>query len=112
MLPRKLFFGGSGILPRFYQGLIAIDAETQQTEMRGVFAGGDAADGPATVIQAIAAGRRAGFGEVELGCDQHKMLAEVTRCLHCDLEIGLARQTRETDKGLLGGSAIIEGCRP
>jgi hypothetical protein len=27
--------------------------------MRGVFAGGDAANGPATVIQAIAAGRRA-----------------------------------------------------
>ncbi|MBI5579109.1 MAG: FAD-dependent oxidoreductase [Deltaproteobacteria bacterium] len=40
-------------------GLIAIDAETQQTRARGVFAGGDAANGPATVIQAIAAGRRA-----------------------------------------------------
>ena len=40
-------------------GLIAIDAATQQTEARGVFAGGDAANGPATVIQAIAAGRRA-----------------------------------------------------
>jgi NADPH-dependent glutamate synthase beta subunit-like oxidoreductase len=41
------------------RGLIAIDAATQQTEARGVFAGGDAANGPATVIQAIAAGRRA-----------------------------------------------------
>jgi NADPH-dependent glutamate synthase beta subunit-like oxidoreductase len=41
------------------KGLIAIDAETQQTELRGVFAGGDAANGPATVVQAIAAGRRA-----------------------------------------------------
>jgi NADPH-dependent glutamate synthase beta subunit-like oxidoreductase len=40
-------------------GLIAVDAETQQTAARGVFAGGDAANGPATVIQAIAAGRRA-----------------------------------------------------
>ena len=41
------------------RGLIAIDKDTQQTEMPGVFAGGDAANGPATVIEAIAAGRRA-----------------------------------------------------
>jgi NADPH-dependent glutamate synthase beta subunit-like oxidoreductase len=41
------------------RGLIAVDKETQETEMKGVFAGGDAANGPATVIEAIAAGRRA-----------------------------------------------------
>ena len=44
--------------------------------MKGVFAGGDAANGPATVIEAIAAGRRAaisidkhlgGNGEIEFG---------------------------------------------
>jgi len=44
--------------------------------MQGVFAGGDAANGPATVIEAIAAGRRAaisidtylgGDGTIELG---------------------------------------------
>jgi NADPH-dependent glutamate synthase beta subunit-like oxidoreductase len=58
------------------RGLIAIDKDTQQTEMPGVFAGGDAANGPATVIEAIAAGRRAaisidkclgGDGTIELG---------------------------------------------
>ncbi len=57
-------------------GLIAIDPSTQETEMKGVFAGGDAANGPATVIEAIAAGRRAaismdiylgGDGTIELG---------------------------------------------
>ncbi|MGD2184847.1 MAG: FAD-dependent oxidoreductase [Desulfobacterales bacterium] len=57
-------------------GLIAIDKSTQQTEMQGVYAGGDAANGPATVIEAIAAGRRAaisidiylgGDGTIELG---------------------------------------------
>lgn len=57
-------------------GLIAIDSATQKTEMQGVFAGGDAANGPATVIEAIAAGRRAavsidiylgGDGTLELG---------------------------------------------
>ena len=57
-------------------GLIAVDQKTQETEMQGVFAGGDAANGPATVIEAIAAGRRAavsidmylgGDGTIELG---------------------------------------------
>jgi NADPH-dependent glutamate synthase beta subunit-like oxidoreductase len=143
------------------KGLIAIDAETQQTELRGVFAGGDAASGPATVIQAIAAGRRAagaidrylggngeiefgrgkreggsgkaeglekpeydgkrergfaeleriemptlplserraGFDEVEMGCGEPLMLAEVSRCLQCDLEIGLARWKRRVENG-------------
>jgi NADPH-dependent glutamate synthase beta subunit-like oxidoreductase len=45
--------------PPIEKRLIAVDAVTQQTEMRGVFAGGDAANGPATVVEAIAAGRRA-----------------------------------------------------
>ena len=41
------------------KGLIAVDKKTQETAIKGVFAGGDAANGPATVIEAIAAGRRA-----------------------------------------------------
>jgi NADPH-dependent glutamate synthase beta subunit-like oxidoreductase len=58
------------------KGLIAINNDTQETEMKGVFAGGDAANGPATVIEAIAAGRRAaisidkhlgGNGVIEVG---------------------------------------------
>ena len=40
-------------------GLIAIDGATQATDMAGVFAGGDVANGPGAVIDAIAAGRRA-----------------------------------------------------
>jgi NADPH-dependent glutamate synthase beta subunit-like oxidoreductase len=135
-------------------GLIAVDAATQQTAARGVFAGGDATTGPATVIQAIAAGRRAaisihrylggdgviecgkwkaeggygqpydgkrekgfaelmrialpslplsmrraGFDEVEMGCEEQQMSAEVHRCLQCDLEIGLAREKRQAETG-------------
>ncbi|MBI5482031.1 MAG: FAD binding domain-containing protein [Deltaproteobacteria bacterium] len=41
------------------RGLIVADEETQATNLPGVFAGGDAATGAATVIAAIAAGRRA-----------------------------------------------------
>jgi NADPH-dependent glutamate synthase beta subunit-like oxidoreductase len=154
------FLEDQGDLP-VQKGLIAIDPETQQTKMRGVFAGGDAANGPATVIQAIAAGRRAAaaidrflggdglievgrgkgeggkekpaggsvngydgsrakgfaelprceipflpiserrtsFDEVERGCDESQMAAEVRRCLQCDLEICLAGNKRRTATG-------------
>ena len=40
-------------------GTITVNADTMATEREGVFAGGDAVSGPASVIEAIAAGRRA-----------------------------------------------------
>jgi len=40
-------------------GLIAIDEETMETGMPGVFAGGDVGRGPGAIIDAIAAGRKA-----------------------------------------------------
>jgi NADH-quinone oxidoreductase subunit F len=41
------------------RGTIEVDAHTMATKVPGVFAGGDAVSGPATVIEAIAAGNRA-----------------------------------------------------
>ncbi|MBI5209739.1 MAG: FAD binding domain-containing protein [Elusimicrobia bacterium] len=41
------------------RGLIAADPETGATSLPGVFAGGDAVSGPASVIEAVAAGRKA-----------------------------------------------------
>jgi NADPH-dependent glutamate synthase beta subunit-like oxidoreductase/CO/xanthine dehydrogenase FAD-binding subunit len=41
------------------RGLIVVDRETQATNVPGVFAGGDLTTGSASVIEAIAAGRRA-----------------------------------------------------
>jgi glutamate synthase (NADPH/NADH) small chain len=41
------------------RGFLAADAQTQATSLRGVFAGGDIVTGGATVILAMAAGRRA-----------------------------------------------------
>ncbi|MBW2038443.1 MAG: FAD-dependent oxidoreductase [Deltaproteobacteria bacterium] len=41
------------------KGLIVVDQDTQETDMRGVFAGGDVTKAPGTIIDAIAAGRRA-----------------------------------------------------
>jgi heterodisulfide reductase subunit A len=40
-------------------GTIEVDPETMATSIPGIFAGGDAATGPATVIEAIATGKRA-----------------------------------------------------
>ncbi|TEU11492.1 MAG: FAD-dependent oxidoreductase [Anaerolineales bacterium] len=41
------------------RGLIEVNPVTMETNIPGVFAGGDAVSGPATVIEAIAAGKRA-----------------------------------------------------
>ncbi len=49
---------GSGVA-RAAQGRIAVDATTLATSIDGVFAGGDAVLGPASVIDAVAQGRRA-----------------------------------------------------
>ena len=48
--------GSLEVTPR---GTLAVDVVTLATSREGVFAGGDVVSGPATVIEAIAAGRRA-----------------------------------------------------
>ena len=47
-------------------GTIRVDARTLQTSQVGMFAGGDVVTGPATVVEAVAAGRRAA-----LAIDRH-----------------------------------------
>ena len=44
------------------QGFVAADRQTGQTSVPWVFAGGDASSGPASVVDAIAAGERAAVG--------------------------------------------------
>jgi NADH-quinone oxidoreductase subunit F len=46
-------------LPRGWGNTVQVDTDTLATAREGVFAGGDAVTGPATVIEAIAAGRQA-----------------------------------------------------
>jgi CO/xanthine dehydrogenase FAD-binding subunit len=41
------------------RGLVQVNETTQQTSVPGIFAGGDLTSGPGTVVQAVAAGRRA-----------------------------------------------------
>lgn len=42
-------------------GTVMVDPESLETSVKGVFAGGDAVSGPATVIEAIASGKKAAF---------------------------------------------------
>jgi heterodisulfide reductase subunit A len=50
-LPGNIHFTGSGT--------VEVDPVTLQTSIKGVFAGGDVVSGPATVIEAVAAGKEA-----------------------------------------------------
>ncbi|MCR4402885.1 MAG: NAD(P)-dependent oxidoreductase [Firmicutes bacterium] len=56
-------FGGGGLVASgaaaFVAGLIPVDQSTMMTPIEGVFAGGDAVDGGATVVKAVAEGRKA-----------------------------------------------------
>ncbi len=45
-----------------HNGTIRVNNETLETDMKGVFAGGDIVSGPASVIEAVAAGRKAASG--------------------------------------------------
>jgi len=56
--PDLSFVNDKGPL-RVEEGLVVIDEETLETDMPGIFAGGDIAKAPGTIIDAIAAGRRA-----------------------------------------------------
>ena len=41
------------------RGYVSVSEETMETSLEGVFAGGDCTSGPATVVEAVAAGKRA-----------------------------------------------------
>ena len=55
--PRTDFLGEE--FERTRWGTLVVDPETLQTRVEGVFAGGDLVSGPATVIEAVAAGHKA-----------------------------------------------------
>jgi len=92
------------------RGWIVIDEKTQATNMKGVYAGGDIVSGPASVIHAVAAGRKTAFSiagitpetsmpmgqSLEVQCGSHEkcsrtvtiqgpddIRAEASRCVNC-----------------------------
>ncbi len=57
-VPNRLLTKGGGVDSTSWGGVVA-DEETGETSKEGVYAGGDAVTGAATVIMAAGAGRRA-----------------------------------------------------
>ncbi len=53
------YFSKDGAVKLSRRGYIGVNEETMGTSIEGVFSGGDCTSGPATVVEAIAAGRRA-----------------------------------------------------
>lgn len=85
-------------------GRIKIDPATMATNIKGVFAGGDAATGPASVIEAIAAGRKAAVSiDKFLGGSG-------------DIDVEKSRETGEPwlgrDEGFAGRRRAVVPCLP
>lgn len=57
--PNPLIKNSFPALPTSAKGTIVVDEQTMQTEIEGLYAGGDAVTGAATVILAMGAGRKA-----------------------------------------------------
>jgi len=60
--PALAFLNGVGGTRHTSAGNIEVNADSMQTSIDGVFAGGDVVSGPASVVEAVAQGRRAASG--------------------------------------------------
>lgn len=88
------------------RGLIQVDKETQATSKSGVYAGGDATTGPATVIQAIRSGRNAAEAiNREWGIQPEKYPRDTF--IHFDAE-GVKDKTAAHDKELSADQRALD----
>lgn len=88
------------------RGLIRVDKETQATSKSGIYAGGDATTGPATVIQAIRSGRNAAESiNKEYGIEKEPHDRETF--LHFDAE-GVKDKTAAKDKELSAAERALD----
>lgn len=96
-------------------GHIAIDEATMTTSLRGVFAGGDCATGAATVVEAVAAGRKGAYAIHAYlnGADERGIAKAIARPLPQFFDIGAtARQpARMAEMPVLDGNARVAAFR-
>lgn len=114
-------------------GTFEVDAVSLATNVPGVFAGGDAVSGPATVVEAMAAGRRASNSiDRYLRCEDLRMgwEGEFMTTTHAPLDIDIskvekkprqqmptlpveerARNFKEIELGFTEGMAVAEASR-
>ncbi|CAN1724197.1 NADPH-Fe(3+) oxidoreductase subunit beta [Hyphomicrobium sp. 1Nfss2.1] len=96
-------------------GHITIDEATMTTSLRGVFAGGDCATGAATVVEAVAAGRKGAYAIHAYlnGADERGIANAIARSLPQFFDIGAtARQpARMAEMPVLDGTARVAAFR-
>lgn len=96
-------------------GHITIDEATMTTSLRGVFAGGDCATGAATVVEAVAAGRKGAYAIHAYlnGADQRGIAKAIARPQPQFFDIGAtARQpARMAEMPVLDGQARVAAFR-
>ncbi|MFH1116397.1 MAG: FAD-dependent oxidoreductase [Pseudomonadota bacterium] len=61
-------FAALGISPETSRNLFEVNAQTLETKVPGLYAGGDAVSGPASVVEAVAAGKRAALAMHRFTC--------------------------------------------
>jgi len=57
--PDLAFLEGHDVFGTLYGKSLAVDPDTMETSVKGLFAGGDVVSGPASVVEALASGKRA-----------------------------------------------------
>jgi len=100
------------------RGLIIADEATQAANLPGVFAGGDAVSGPASVIHAISAGRRAAQA-IDIYLSGGRKRPEKSECaavsplraLNSDCGTHSARNTHSDSRGLTAEALRAEAKR-
>jgi len=102
--PDVAFLDGSAIVLS-KRGTITTNPQTRATGVAGVYAGGDAVRGPATVIEAIADGRRAAEAICkEWGLSAEWPTAEFPRLSEADI---VAVKRKRAQKELQHGAALL-----
>ncbi|MBC7338679.1 MAG: FAD-dependent oxidoreductase [Firmicutes bacterium] len=109
--PDQVFLADSGLI-RTPVGTLVVDPVTLATNLPGVFAGGDAVTGPATVIEAMAAGKEAAESihrflqgeDLRAGRSARPLLEEIA---HLEFDTsGVARQRRVRPRKLDPASRV------
>jgi CO/xanthine dehydrogenase FAD-binding subunit len=78
------------------RGLILIDEKSSATNLSGVYAGGDITSGPASVIHAVAAGRKSAQAIAKVTSKAHMQMGQPLE-VHCDSHNRCSRIQTLTD---------------
>jgi len=89
---------GDSIIDTTKRGTIAVDAETLSTSRPGIFAAGDCARGPTSVIEAIADGQKAAFYIDRYLQGNVLRVHQLDRAKACDIKVKLPTDVERQER--------------